>query len=110
MITPSEIIKPGFSMGFLEKSRNVSKRGMGFARSLFSKVLDCSQNALSFTLKNAHSESSSEEVSHSQVQFDETINLMLKYVNHFFVRTMIFPITSSFCVVVRRGFTLTSAI
>jgi hypothetical protein len=44
LFTPSRRLKPVFSTGFLEKSRNFSKRGMGFARSLFSKVLDCSQN------------------------------------------------------------------
>jgi hypothetical protein len=48
LFTPSRRLKPVFSTGFLEKSRNFSKRGMGFARSLFSKVLKTPDKTLSF--------------------------------------------------------------
>ena len=39
--------KPVFNIGFLEKSRNFSKKGNGLRPiPIFSKVLDCSQNTL----------------------------------------------------------------
>ena len=47
--TPHKIFKPVFSTGFLEKSRNFSKRGMGFALSLkFSIFLKTPYKTLSY--------------------------------------------------------------
>ena len=45
--TPHEILKPAFSTGFLEKSRNFSKNGNGLHPiPIFSKVFNFSQNTL----------------------------------------------------------------